>query len=345
MKRGVVFGGGGLVGMGYHAGALKALEEFGADVASAELLIGTSAGAVMAAYLRIGWTPTDFYEYGMGRHPRSPVDHDEQRAEVRDIFTPLWSDRGERIRRGLGSMFAVAAARGYWRSGGRGRLPHGRLRKLFPSGLYSTERTRERLREDLPDEWPAQDLFLSTADLYSGKRVVFGHPDAPSAALPDAVLASTAIPGMFPPVKIGPRHYVDGGVVSATSLDLAAEAGCEAILCVAPLGYLAAGRLPIRDPAMWGPIAVRGLFARSLRREVRAARDRGVEVFVIRPWVEDLKAHGTNSMRYFDRVSLIERAREGTLRLLEENADHPALKALKKALKKKESQWSEPSTA
>jgi hypothetical protein len=72
---------------------------------------------------------------------------------------------------------------------------------------------------------------------------------------------------------------------------------------------------------------VRSLFARSLRREVVAARAAGVDVLVIRPWLTDLRAHGTNSMRHFDRASLSRSAREGTLRLLEDNADHPALAA------------------
>jgi NTE family protein len=329
--------------MGYHAGVLKALEEVGLDLGSADLIVGTSAGSVMGAYLRIGWTPTDFYEYGMGRHPKSPTDSDAQRAEVRDVFMPLWSTRGERARRWLGSMFAVAASRGYWRSGGSGRVPHPRLRRLFPSGMYSTERTRERLREDLPDEWPGEDLFLCAADLYSGKRVVFGAPDAPTATLPNAVMASTAIPGVFPPVRIGPRYYVDGGVLSATSLDLAVEQGCETALCIAPLGFREDGPPLLRDPAMWGPVAVRTLFARALRREVRTARERGVEVLVIRPWLTELKAHGTNSMRHFDRVAVIDSAREGTLRLLEEHADHPAVTAL--MTRKEPEKWSRHSMA
>ncbi|MGH2695092.1 MAG: patatin-like phospholipase family protein [Actinomycetota bacterium] len=343
MRAGLILGGGGLVGMGYHAGALKALEEAGLHPGSADVIVGTSAGAVMGAYLRVGWTPTDFYDYGMGRHPRSPSDPDGQRAEVRDVFTPLWSTRGERARRWMGSMFAVAAARGYWRAGGSGRLPHPRLRRLFPSGMYSTERTRQRLREDLPGEWPRDDLFLCVADLYSGRRVAFGTPEAPTATLPDAVMASTAIPGVFPPVRIGPRYYVDGGVLSATSLDLAVDAGCKTALCIAPLGFREDGPPMIRDPAMWGPVAVRTLFARALRREVRAARERSVEVLVIRPWLTELKAHGTNSMRHFDRVAVIDAAREGTRRLLEEHADHPAITAL--TTRKEPERWPRHSTA
>ncbi|MDQ3879438.1 MAG: hypothetical protein M3290_14000, partial [Actinomycetota bacterium] len=139
-------------------------------------------------------------------------------------------------------------------------------------------------------------------------------------------LASTAIPGMFPPVQIASVQYVDGGIVSATSLDLAVEAGCDAIICIAPLGYRNEGGLP--EPKLWGPMLVRSLFARSLRREVNDARAKGVHVLVIRPWITELIEQGTNSMRYFDRRAVAESSRDGTTRLLEENSDHPALAAL-----------------
>jgi NTE family protein len=141
------------------------------------------------------------------------------------------------------------------------------------------------------------------------------------------VLASTSIPGVFPPVRIGDRVYVDGGAKSATSLNLATEQGCTHVICVAPLGFRSDGTTTARDPKMWGPMFVRSLFARALKREVAEARSNGVEVVVIRPWVTDLKMHGTNSMRHFDRAALTDQARDGTLRLLEEIGDHPALAA------------------
>ena len=335
MKIGLVLGGGGLVGMGYHAGALKALDEWGADPTAADLIIGTSAGAIMGSYLRSGWSASDFYEYAHGRHPNSEKTVDDQRDQVREIFTPMWHGTSERARRAVGSVFAAASSRGLWRRVG-GHVPMSRLRKAFPAGMYSTDSTRERLRDDLPTEWPDDPLYLVAADLYAGRRVAFGRPGAPDADLPDAVLASTAIPGVFPPVKIGDRHYVDGGVKSATSLDMAAKDGCDAIICVAPLGFRRDEGLSRTDLKLYPPIVLRSLFARALRREVTFARENGVQVLVVRPWLTELKAHGTNSMRHFDRGPLVDAAREGTLRLLEENADHPALEAfMEKGVKAK----------
>lgn len=329
MTTGLVLGGGGLVGMGYHAGVLQALDDAGVDAGAADILVGTSAGSVIASYLAAGWATSDFYEYGMGRHPKSVSDPEGQRREVRDIFIPLYGNRAERVRRGVGSLFAVAAARGFYRAGLKGKVPAGPLRKAFPAGMYSTQTTKERLHDDLPSEWPRDGLFISTAELYSGKRVVFGAEDAPPASLPEAVLASTAIPGVFPPVRIGDRQYVDGGIVSGTSLDLAADAGCTSILCVAPLGYRIDDPTLARDPRMWSPMFVRAMFARKLRTEVRAARSRGIDVLVLRPLLSELKTHGTNSMRQFDRTGVMESAREATHRILEEHVDHPAIAALR----------------
>jgi NTE family protein len=334
MKRALVLGGGGLVGMGYHAGALKALEEWGVDVSGFELIVGTSAGAVMGAYLRCGWSPGDFYDYAHGRHPESLSDPDDQAQEVRELFIPLWSTPIDRVRRGLGSLFAVASSRGYWRAGAKGKIPRAALRRAFPAGLYSTDGTRARLSADLPERWPEKDLYLCAADLYTGERIAFGSRVAPEASLPAAVLASTAIPGVFPPVKIGDRHYVDGGVVTATSLDLASDFGCDVIVCIAPLGYKRRGDEPLIDLRSWTPVLVRAPFARALAREVNKARGRGSRVLVIRPWLHDLAMYGTNAMRHYDRAAMTEAAREGTLRLLAENKDHPALKRLEEEVRR-----------
>jgi NTE family protein len=243
----------------------------------------------------------------------------------------MWGTRKERVQRSIGSVFALASSRGIWHRATRGAMPSGRLRKAFPSGLYSTEETKDRLAEDLPRGWPRKGLLICAADLYSGKRVPFGAEDAPVAPLPEAVLASTAIPGVFPPVRIGDRQYVDGGAYSATSLDLAADAGCRTIICISPLGYRNEGGAVLRDPALWAPTLTRSFFARSLAREVKQARADGVEVFVIRPDLDELKALGTNAMRHFDRKALVDATRAAVHRSLERHADHPALLAAQAA--------------
>ncbi|MQB00779.1 MAG: hypothetical protein GEU78_10890 [Actinobacteria bacterium] len=333
-KTALVLGGGGLVGMAYHAGALKALHDARLRPAGADVIVGTSAGAIIASYLAAGWEGDDFYEYAHGRHRDVHKDPDDQQEVVRQLFAPLWETPVQRAQRSIGSLFAIASSRGFWRGGRRGQVPHGALRRAFPSGLYSTERTRQRLNEDLPREWPRENLFICAADLYSGEPAPFGKEGAPKAPLPDAVLASTAIPGLFPPVKIGDRHYVDGGIVSATSLSLAVEEGCDVILCVAPLGYRGEGGLLAADPRIWPAMVSRQLFARTLRREVREAREKGCEVLVIRPWLEELAALGVNAMRHFDRSAITDAACGGARRVLDDHRHHPVIEAFKRSDKK-----------
>ena len=316
--------------MAYEAGALKALHDAGLDLARADVIVGTSAGSIIGSYLACGWSAEDFYEYAHKRHrdvSKDPVDDQET---VGQLFVPMWETKRQRVQRSIGSMFAIASSRGFWRGGRHGRVPPEALRRAFPAGLYSTERTRQRFGEDLPQEWPRDNLFICAADLYSGKLAPFGRPGAPEANLPDAVLASTAIPGLFPPVRIGDRYYVDGGIISATSLNLAVEEGCELILCVAPLGYRGEGSLFAVDPRVWPAMASRQIFARSLRREVREAREKGCEVLVVRPWVDELAALGMNAMRHFDRASITDAARDGARRLIDSHEDHPVLAAFKR---------------
>lgn len=320
---GLVLGGGGLVGMAYHAGVLQALHDHGVDVSGADTIVGTSAGSVIGSYLAAGWEQTDFYEYAHRRHRDSHKDPEDMDEQVAQIFEPLWSSPGERVRRYVGSAFALVASRGHLRRLTKGSAPTRGLRDRFPSGMYSTEKTRQRLHEELPAEWPHPGLRVCAVDLYSGERVAFGSPDAPPAHVADAVLASTAIPGVFPAVSIDGKRYVDGGAFSATSLDVAADEGCTHILCIAPLGYR--GEAAITDPRLWFPMMSRAFFARSLRREVNDARAKGVQVLVIRPEVEDLPQMGTNAMRSFDRTALVELARRSTVKTLTSMGDHPVL--------------------
>ena len=174
MKRALVLGGGGLVGMGYQAGVLKALADIGADPASAEVIVGTSAGSVIAAYLASGWKAEDFYAYAHGKHPDALRDPESHKEELSSLFEPLWMSRSDRMRRTLGSWFTVASSRGYWRGGAKGRLPSPRLRKAFPAGLYSMRPTRERLHRDLPLQWSRKGLYICGASLYRRERVPFG---------------------------------------------------------------------------------------------------------------------------------------------------------------------------
>ena len=81
-------------------------------------------------------------------------------------------------------------------------------------------------------------LYVVAVELDSGRRVVFGTPEAPPIPVAQAIEASCAIPGVFRPVRFDGRSYVDGGAWSLTNLDVAPVVDGTRVLCVNPTGSL-----------------------------------------------------------------------------------------------------------
>lgn len=248
--------------MAWHAGALKALEDNGVDVAGSDLVVGTSAGAIVAAYLAAGWAQGDLYEYMHGRHPLSGGEENIDAAGIAATFF-----------------------------------------------------------RDLPEAWPRDGLYVCAVEAGTKKRVVFGAPGAPATSLPLAVLASCALPDRYPAIEIGGDRYADGGAYSATSLDIAADAGCDSILCLTPQGYLRDDSR-ITSPALRWQMLSRYPFVRRLRKEVHYARSKGTRTVVLRPHATDLLHIGRDLMRPFDRSHMADLARAGVNRSLKSHPLH-----------------------
>lgn len=303
MKLGLVLGAGGMVGMSYHAGVLHALAtEGGLDPASADLVVGTSAGSVAGALIRSGWSTADLYALAREEHPLVAEIDELERERRRQAM--LVRVGGRSPRRAIGSAYVAA------RSVVRTPVPRvpGFIAKQFPAGMFDNSEAAERISEVLPTAWPADPLWLVAVDVRNGRRVVLGRREIPS--LHDGVLASCAIPGVYKPVKIGSRVLVDGGAHSSTHLDLAADAGCDLIVGIAPMAY---------DPAM-APDAVgqlvRRMPTRALAREARLARSRGASVLLVRPGAQELALHGRDMLRPKDPAKIAQVAYDCTARLL-----------------------------
>lgn len=313
MSFGLVLGGGGTVGLAYHAGVMRALEQVGGIVpGSADLIVGTSAGAVAGAYLRTGWSTEDFWSMAMGTHASvDGLSVEELDERARAILEPAWRDPFGLLRRGLGS--AYVAARTFVRIPGPVLRAPAVLQRAFPAGMFSNSEGRRRFAAELPSGWPDAPLWLCAYDVDRGRRVVLGRPGrAPLASLQQAVLASCAIPGVYNPVRVGSLTLVDGGVWSTSNLDLAAKAGCSLIIGVAPMAYDTVGPLPASLMQL-----ARRVPARMLVNELALARRAGSEVLLIRPSAAEVRIHGANLMRRsgWDRVARA--AYESTARTLE----------------------------
>jgi NTE family protein len=286
---GVVLGAGGIVGAAYHAAVLTALAEFGFDARDAEVLVGTSAGAGVAATLRAGFPPIDLAPRNLGQ----PIS-DEAAAIVGRTGGP---PKIEMRPRPLSRVPRPASPSMVLRSGGRpGKVFAG----LTPTGTISTDVIGERIGMLYGDlSWPDRPLWICAVDLDSGNRVVFGQGvDAPVGV---AVQASSSIPGFFRPVDHAGQRYVDGAVHSPTNADLLTDEGLDLVVIVSPMSETRGGSRPSLP-------GLRGVHARQLAGEVKQLRDAGTDVVTFQPTPADVSTMGRNAMDATRREATTEAA-------------------------------------
>jgi NTE family protein len=245
--RALVLGGGGVTGVAWELGVLAGLHAGGLDLTGADLLVGTSAGSVVAAQVASGMSIEDLYQ----RQLAGPGN--ELPARMSPLLVARW---------GWAMLRARDAA------AGRARI--GRL-ALDADTVPEADR-RAVIASRLPThEWPEQRLLITAIDAHTGELRVFDRDSG--VALTDAVAASCAVPGVWPPVTVDGHRYVDGGIRSGTNLDLAA--GCDRIVVIAPT---AAGGGPI--PSVAKQVAALGPGVRTVvvtpDRDARRAIGRNV---------------------------------------------------------------------
>ncbi|MFF8346555.1 patatin-like phospholipase family protein [Cellulosimicrobium funkei] len=228
-ERALVLGGGGSTGNAWLIGVVAGLADAGVDVTTADLTVGTSAGATTAAQLA-GATPAELYAaVAAGAPPR--------RAPV-----PGRDDRRERTRQAADQMARTAALIAASRDAAdmRRRLGAAALDLPAASDASAQERWRATVAARLPSTaWPRRALLVTAVDARTGAPVVLGAHSGVD--LVDAVAASCA--GGFA-YGVGPDRFIDGGYRRNENADLAA--GCRRVLVLSPLG----GRT--RTPREWG---------------------------------------------------------------------------------------------
>jgi|HubBroStandDraft_1064217.scaffolds.fasta_scaffold173286_1 NTE family protein len=206
-ERALVLGGGGVTGVAWELGLIAGLTEAGLNLADADLVVGTSAGSVVGADITSGHDLDDLYQ----RQLAPPVGEIAARM-------------GRGVLARLGWIMLTS------RNPDRARRRIGRLAR---SAKTESEVARRKVIEArLPTrEWPAVNLRVTAVDAQSGEFTVFDA--ASGVGLVDAVGASCAVPGVWPPVSIGGRRYVDGGMRSAANADLAD--GYRKVVIIAPI--------------------------------------------------------------------------------------------------------------
>ena len=291
---GLVLGAGGVLGAAWMTGALPALQErLPCPLGEVDLIVGTSAGSVLAAALRCGISIDEMIAHQRGEQV-GPL----EAAAVDGLTGGPWPPAPQ-LRLGSARLMLAMVLTPHRVHPGvlasawlpLGRADHRPLRDMVHAlhcHAYGLPASAE------PPAWVGGETWIVAVDYDSGRRAVFGRPGAPPARLPDAVVASCSIPGWYQPAVIGGRRYVEGGVRSPTSLGMLARAGVEEVFVLAPMASVVSGRP--RMPHERLERQLRALLTMTLLREVRALRAAGITVTVLTPGPDDLAVMGVNLM-------------------------------------------------
>jgi len=247
-RRALVLGGGGVTGIAWEIGVIAGLADRGIDLAAADVIIGTSAGSVVGADITCGQEPEALYQAQLAPPDPEPAARIGWGIVGRLAWVMSTSRDPVRARARIG-RWALAAR----------TMPEADRRKVFEARLPASD-------------WPARMLKVTAVDARTGEFVVFDS--AGEAGLVDAVGASCAVPGVWPPVTIGNRRFVDGGVRSVANADL--TAGYERVVIVAPVAQGIGPLMP------------------SAGRQARALAAAGARVALVRPDRAAVRAIGRN---------------------------------------------------
>jgi NTE family protein len=208
----LVLAGGGVAGIAWETGFLLGLQDEFPGAArtllAADVLLGTSAGATVGAQLGSGTAVEELFARQVTPATAEILPH----ISIDELLT----------------VFEDAAQR---RAGAPAQALQWIGKQALVAATVSEQRRRSVIAARLPShEWPERPLLLTAIDVETGERVIFDRRSG--VPLVDAVAASCAVPAIWPPVTIGRRRYMDGGVASTANLDVVADA--EAVVLLAP---------------------------------------------------------------------------------------------------------------
>ncbi len=208
-RRALVLGGGGVTGIAWETGLLAGLVETGIDLTSADVIVGTSAGSVVGAQISSGAKLNDLYLAQLA-DPTGEIDaRMGLTTTLRFVAAMAWPGDEQRARARLGRAALKA-----------GSVPEAERLAVISKRLPSAS-------------WPERRLLITAVDAETGELRVFDREGG--VPLLDAVAASCAVPLVWPPISIGGRRYIDGGVRSIANADLAA--GCDRVVVLAPVTF------------------------------------------------------------------------------------------------------------
>ena len=234
---GVALAGGGPLGGIYEVGALLALADSldGFDANALDAYVGVSSGGFAAAALANGISPAQMY--------RLFIEDGADAALKPEIFLrPAFAEFGRRV--SALPRLALHASLQYLRDPfERGAMESlATLARAVPTGVFDNRAVDAFLSRLFAAPGRSNDfrklarkLFIVATDLDTGASVTFGAPGHDHVPISRAIEASSALPGVFPPVAIGGRHYVDGALNKTLHASVALDEGVTLLFCINPL--------------------------------------------------------------------------------------------------------------
>jgi len=261
-KRALVLGGGGIVGVAWESGIAAGLFERGVDLREVDVVVGTSAGAIVGAQLAAGFLPHVPRERTM-----PPPAADRPAVDRASLDLTL-----------LGSIFRI------W-----GAMERSNTEQISAIGKLAASMPRDAQKDWGAhiaygigiDQWPERPLLVNVVDTASGVRRTIDR-DA-GFDVQSVVAASSAVPGMFPPVELAGGLYMDGQVHSSTNADVLLPFAPAQVWIAMPTNKVTGQGI--------GPHA-----ENMLELEVAALRAAGSAVSVRMPRAEDAERLGKNLM-------------------------------------------------
>lgn len=329
-RLGLALAGGGPLGGIYEVGALAALAEAleGIDFNEIDIYVGVSSGGLIAAALANGMSPAKL--------AHMLVENDAE--EVFDPDVLLRPAFNEYFRRMISlPPLMLDAFRRYladpWHAGLMESFQ--RLSHAIPTGIFDNAGIDRLLQRMFSTRGRANDfrklrhrLYLVATDLDTGEAVEFGAPGFDEVPISTAVQASAALPGLFPPVAIDGRFYVDGALIKTLHASVALREGAELVLCINPLVPFDSDLAMHRDGhsrhsvahLVEGglPVVLSQTFRAIIYSRMRVGMDRyrhlhpGADVVLFEPTRDDADMFFANVFSYSSRKRLCEHAYQRT---------------------------------
>jgi NTE family protein len=261
VKRALVLGGGGVIGVAWEMGIAAGMAEAGIDLRESDMFVGTSAGAIVGAQLAAGFLPHLPRPRSVPPPPPGgAVDRSSLDLTILGGVFKLWGTMTHDDREVAAQIGKLTAS-----------LPRDSQKGWADRVVYGMGL----------EGWPERPLLISAVDTASGERRVFDRSSGTD--INAVVTASSAVPGMFPPVEIDGKLYMDGQVHSSTNADVLLPFKPEQVLIAMPTNKVTGSGI--------GPHA-----ENMLERELTALREAGCVISLRMPQPEDSDKLGTNLM-------------------------------------------------